>query len=161
MIDKLPLRQPPLLWLILSSLLAILGTVITMLPACALGDEEVFASIGTGELNGIYYPVSEALCLIVSRDLRTYGVRCSPEATPGSVYKTWCEHASTQYGHCAARASSFRASCCARAVITGGRYGPSCIADGLRGSSSSRQCTISCSRITLRQSKPPRLGAIG
>jgi len=86
MIGQLPLRQPPLLRLILSPLLAILGTVITMLPACALSDEEVFASIGTGELNGIYYPVSEALCQIVNRDLRTYGVRCSPEATPGSVY---------------------------------------------------------------------------
>src|SRR5215813_1731251 len=28
---------------------------------------------------------------------------------------TWCEHASTRCGHCAARASSSRASCCARA----------------------------------------------
>jgi len=86
MIGKLSARRPAPLRLILSALLAILGTVITMMPACALGEEEVFASIGTGELNGIYYPVSKAICQIVNQDLRTYGVRCSPEETPGSVY---------------------------------------------------------------------------
>src|SRR6516164_7351708 len=59
------------------------------------------------------------------------------------------------------RARSSRASCCARAVITGDRHGPSCIADGSRGSSSSRQCIISCSRITFRQSRPLRPDAIG
>jgi TRAP transporter TAXI family solute receptor len=48
--------------------------------------EEVFASVGTGELNGVYYPVGEAICQIVNRDLSTNGVRCSPETTPGSVY---------------------------------------------------------------------------
>ena len=41
------------------------------------------------------------------------------------------------------------------------RHGPNCIAGGWRGSSSSRRCIISCSRTTLRQSKPPRRGAIG
>jgi len=48
-----------------------------------------------------------------------------------------------------------------QAAITGGRHGPSCIAAGWRGSSSSRRCIISCSRTTLRRSKPPRRGAIG
>jgi TRAP transporter TAXI family solute receptor len=47
---------------------------------------EIFASVGTGELKGIYYPVGRAICEIVNRDIRTNGVRCSPEATPGSVY---------------------------------------------------------------------------
>jgi uncharacterized protein len=37
-------------------------------------------------MNGVYYPVGKAICRIVNRDLPTYGVRCSPEATPGSVY---------------------------------------------------------------------------
>jgi transposase len=60
-----------------------------------------------------------------------------------------------------ARVNSFRASYCVRAATTGVRHGPSCIADGSRGSSSSRQFIISCSRITLPQSKPPRRGAIG
>ena len=57
---------------------------------------------------------------------------------------------------CAGHASSCRASCCARAAITGGRHGPSCIAAGWRGSSSSRRCITSCSRITSRRSKPPQ-----
>lgn len=52
----------------------------------AHAEDEVFASIGNGQLNGIYYPVGKAICQIVNRDLRTHGVRCSPEATPGSVY---------------------------------------------------------------------------
>jgi hypothetical protein len=83
----------------------------------------------------------------------------------------WYGPASTRCGRCAARVSSFRGFCCARAAITGGRHGPSCIAptgqarglkaDGWRGSSSSRRCIISCSRTTLQQSKPPRRGAIG
>jgi len=52
-------------------------------------------------------------------------------------------------------------SCCGRAAITGGQLGPSCTGAGWRGSSSSRRCIISCSRITFRRSKPPRPGAIG
>jgi uncharacterized protein len=48
--------------------------------------EETFASIGTGQANGVYYPVGKAICQIVNRDIRTNGVRCSAETTPGSVY---------------------------------------------------------------------------
>ena len=44
--------------------------------------------MGTGELNGVYYPVGKAICEIVNQDLSIYGVRCSPETTPGSVYNT-------------------------------------------------------------------------
>ena len=76
----------PLLQRIAFTLLAMLGIAAAMLPLSARGGQETFASIGTGELNGIYYPVGNAICQIVNRDLRTYGVRCSPEATPGSVY---------------------------------------------------------------------------
>jgi len=57
-------------------------------PATARAGDEVFASVGTGELNGVYYPVGKAICEIVNRDLSTDGVRCSPETTPGSVYNT-------------------------------------------------------------------------
>jgi TRAP transporter TAXI family solute receptor len=48
--------------------------------------EEVFASIGTGELSGVYYPVGKAICKVIAPDLRAQGIRCSPETTPGSVY---------------------------------------------------------------------------
>jgi TRAP-type uncharacterized transport system substrate-binding protein len=78
---RLPSPRP-----IFFTLLAALGIAVAMLPTSARGGQETFASIGTGALNGIYYPVGKAICQIVNRDLRTYGVRCSPEATPGSVY---------------------------------------------------------------------------
>jgi TRAP transporter TAXI family solute receptor len=57
-----------------------------VLSAPVRAGDEVFASVGTGEPNGVYYPVGKAICEIVNRDLSTHGVRCSPEATPGSVY---------------------------------------------------------------------------
>jgi TRAP transporter TAXI family solute receptor len=57
-----------------------------LMPAAGLAGDEMFASVGTGEVNGIYYPVGKAICQVVNRNLRTDGVRCSPEATPGSVY---------------------------------------------------------------------------
>ena len=65
---------------------AVLLGVAVVTPATARAGDEVFASVGTGELNGVYYPVGKAICEIVNRDLSTNGVRCSPEATPGSVY---------------------------------------------------------------------------
>ena len=46
----------------------------------------IFASLGTSEMNGVYYPVGGAICAIVDRDIRASGVRCSREATSGSVY---------------------------------------------------------------------------
>jgi uncharacterized protein len=66
--------------------MVIAAGVTTVLPLSAHASDEVFASIGTGELSGIYYPVGEAICEIVNQDLRMHGVRCSPETTPGSVY---------------------------------------------------------------------------
>jgi len=58
------------------------------LAGSALADEktETFVSIGTGELNGVYYPVGEAICRLARRELRAQGIWCSPETTPGSVY---------------------------------------------------------------------------
>jgi NMT1-like family len=46
----------------------------------------MFASVGTGETNGIYYPLDEVICGIVNQNLNQSGVRCSREMTPGSVY---------------------------------------------------------------------------
>ena len=71
-------------WLMGGLVVAVLATVVADRSAAA-GDE-IFVSIGTGELSGVYYPVGKAICLIVNQDIRVHGVRCSPEATPGSVY---------------------------------------------------------------------------
>jgi len=78
-------RQELISWFRLGLSTAI-SIVATVLPLTVRADDKVFASIGTGELSGIYYPVGDAICRIVDQDLRTYGVRCSPETTPGSVY---------------------------------------------------------------------------
>jgi TRAP transporter TAXI family solute receptor len=71
---------------VVALVIAILTSAVAGLPAPARADAEVFVSVATGELNGIYYPVGKAICQIVNRDLSTHSVRCSPEATPGSVY---------------------------------------------------------------------------
>jgi len=71
---------------VVAALITILIAIAAVLSAPVRADAEIFASVGTGELNGVYYPVGEAICQIVNRDLSTHGVRCSPEATPGSVY---------------------------------------------------------------------------
>ncbi len=47
---------------------------------------ETFVSIGTGETNGLYYPVAQAICMTARPELRAQGILCSPESTPGSVY---------------------------------------------------------------------------
>ncbi len=71
---------------VFNALVAMVIGVAVISPLAAQAEDAVFASIGTGQLNGVYYPVGKAICQIVNRDLRTHGVRCSPEATPGSVY---------------------------------------------------------------------------
>jgi len=48
----------------------LLGVAVVTLATARAGDE-VFASVGTGELNGVYYPVGKAICEIVNRDLST------------------------------------------------------------------------------------------
>jgi TRAP transporter TAXI family solute receptor len=64
------------------------AVVTASLAGAAIGcsAKEVFVSVGTGEMNGVYYPVGKAICKIVDSDLRAQGIWCSPETTPGSVY---------------------------------------------------------------------------
>jgi len=68
-----------------AALVAVLIAIAAALSVPVRADE-IFASVGTGEPNGIYYPVGKAICQIVNRDLSMHSVRCSPEATPGSAY---------------------------------------------------------------------------
>lgn len=63
-----------------------IAIVTSVMPFSVRAANEIFASIGTGELSGIYYPVGKAICNIVNQHLGTDGVRCSAETTPGSVY---------------------------------------------------------------------------
>ena len=86
MIEILRPSRPRRIRIVVAALTTTLFGVTVVPPATARAGEEVFASVGTGELNGVYYPVGKAICEIVNRDLSIDGVRCSPETTPGSVY---------------------------------------------------------------------------
>ena len=67
---------------------ALLALVLAVAPSAAEENSKfrMFASVGTGETNGIYYPLGEVICGIVNQNLHESGVRCSREMTPGSVY---------------------------------------------------------------------------
>lgn len=60
--------------------------IIGCLAGPARGGTEIFVSIGSGEMDGVYYPVVKAICRVIFRELRDQGIWCSPETTPGSVY---------------------------------------------------------------------------
>lgn len=66
--------------------IALAVLVVDLRPAAAEERFHAFASLGTGAINGVYYPVGGAICAIVNQDLSATGVRCSLETTPGSVY---------------------------------------------------------------------------
>jgi uncharacterized protein len=50
------------------------------------------ASLGTGEVELVYYEVGRAICDGVNREIRDLEVRCSPESTPGSKYNAEALH---------------------------------------------------------------------
>lgn len=52
----------------------------------AVAAETRFVTIGTGGVTGVYYPAGGAICRLVNRNRLDHGVRCSPEATDGSVF---------------------------------------------------------------------------
>lgn len=53
-------------------------------PSAASSD--LFLTFGTGSPGGIYYPIGRGLCRIVNRNREEHGLRCSVEATAGSLY---------------------------------------------------------------------------
>jgi TRAP-type uncharacterized transport system substrate-binding protein len=70
-----------------AALLPIAGLLAAALASRpSLRASETFVSIGTGETDGVCYPVVQVVCRIAGPELRTQGILRSPEATPGSVY---------------------------------------------------------------------------
>jgi hypothetical protein len=45
-----------------------------------------FITIGTGGITGVYYPTGGAIAKIVNQKRKEYGIRCTVEATGGSVF---------------------------------------------------------------------------
>ena len=54
-------------------------------PHVVLADP-AFVSMATGAVSGVYYPTGQAICDVVNASDQKTALRCSVEATPGSVY---------------------------------------------------------------------------
>ena len=54
-------------------------------PVQGLASEQSFITIGTAGVTGVYYPSGSAACRLVNQDRAEHGVRCSVEATLGSI----------------------------------------------------------------------------
>jgi hypothetical protein len=55
------------------------------LPGPKAHAEETFFTIGTGGVAGVYYPTGGAICRLVNKQRKIYGIRCSVESTNGSI----------------------------------------------------------------------------
>ncbi|OQX05624.1 MAG: C4-dicarboxylate ABC transporter substrate-binding protein [Desulfobacteraceae bacterium IS3] len=60
--------------------------VLLALPAGAQSAKTTFVTIGTGGITGVYYPTGGAIAKMVNDKRDKYGIRCTVEATAGSVY---------------------------------------------------------------------------
>ena len=61
------------------------AAVLSASPALSAADQQ-FISIGTGGVTGVYYPTGGAICRLVNKGRRDHGIRCTAEATGGSIY---------------------------------------------------------------------------
>lgn len=49
-------------------------------------EAQEYITIGTGSISGVYYPTGTAICKIINKDRKQHHIRCSAEATLGSIY---------------------------------------------------------------------------
>jgi TRAP transporter TAXI family solute receptor len=47
--------------------------------------QDTIITIGTGSVTGVYYPAGGAICRLINRGRKEYGVRCFVESTGGSI----------------------------------------------------------------------------
>lgn len=83
-------RSPALLALATLGLLAGCGETASEAPAPDAAPAEeatsTFITIGTGGITGVYYATGAQICKLVNKNTAEHGVRCSVEATGGSIY---------------------------------------------------------------------------
>jgi len=64
--------------------------LLALISLCVLGKavfaQQTFVTIGTGGVTGVYYPTGGAICRLVNKNRKKFGVRCSVESTGGSIY---------------------------------------------------------------------------
>jgi TRAP transporter TAXI family solute receptor len=64
---------------------AVLGLAAVILDAGGFGAAGEFITLGTGSIGGTYYPTGSAICRTLNQHHSGAGLRCSVEATRGSV----------------------------------------------------------------------------
>lgn len=83
-------RSPALLALAALGLLAGCGETASEAPAPDAAPAEeatsTFITIGTAGVTGVYYATGAQICRLVNKNTDQHGVRCSVEATGGSIY---------------------------------------------------------------------------
>ncbi|MFC1798626.1 TAXI family TRAP transporter solute-binding subunit [Thermodesulfobacteriota bacterium] len=57
-----------------------------LLQAPVQAADQIFVTIGTGGVTGVYYPTGGSICRLVNKGRKQHGIRCSVESTGGSVY---------------------------------------------------------------------------
>ena len=71
---------------IILSIALLFAVGLFMEAAPVQASDQVFVTIGTGGVTGVYYPTGGAICRLVNKGRKEHGIRCSVEATGGSVY---------------------------------------------------------------------------
>jgi uncharacterized protein len=66
--------------------IALLLAVSLTLSLTSCGERKSFVTIGTGGITGVYYPTGGAIAKMVNQKKDVYGLRCTVEATGGSVF---------------------------------------------------------------------------
>jgi hypothetical protein len=68
-----------------AAILAVLVFCACLAPS-AVSAKTTFVTIGTGGITGVYYPTGGAIAKMINDKRDKYGIRCTVEATAGSVY---------------------------------------------------------------------------
>ncbi len=66
--------------------LVVIGLVLVGTLAMPAHAAQRFVVVGTGGVTGVYFPAGGALCRVINNQRKDHGIRCSVEATAGSVY---------------------------------------------------------------------------
>lgn len=62
------------------------GAIAAAVMGSSIAYSQDFITIGTGSVTGVYYPTGGAVCRLVNKDREAHNIRCSVEATGGSIY---------------------------------------------------------------------------
>ncbi len=72
--------------LLVITIAAVFGMGLFLSTAPVQASDQIFATIGTGGVTGVYYPTGGAIARLVNKGRKEHGIRCSVESTGGSTY---------------------------------------------------------------------------